>query len=196
LPLITVVPESAQVLHGGISIAPTIARLVGPDKNLAGIESVTTIPTEITNVSGAFTRSVPIDTTPLGVVRIAPKQVTVTGEMGVLAERSFGGIPVETGAGAVHELHHHAGPGVRGRARPGAARPVPHPRQPCASSRTSGEAAATPRWAVSRSSRRAASPRAPFPTRSRCGAGPAVAEVVLGTRNVVRRNIRSRPGKG
>jgi len=101
VPLVAVVPASGQVLHGGILIAPTIARLVGPDKNLAGIESVTTIPTEIANVSGAFTRYVPIDTTPLGIVRIAPKQVTVTGEMGVLAERSFGGIPVETGAGAV-----------------------------------------------------------------------------------------------
>src|SRR5258706_259430 len=101
VPLITVVPESAQVLHGGIAIAPTIARLVGPEKNLAAIESVTTIPTEIANVAGAFTRTVPIDTTALGIVRIAPKQVTVTGEMGALAERSFGGIPVETGAGAV-----------------------------------------------------------------------------------------------
>jgi hypothetical protein len=100
VPLLTVVPESGQVLHGGVSIAPTIARLVGPEKNLAGIESVTTIPTEIANVSGAFTRTVPIDTAPLGIVRIAPKHVTVTGEMGALAERSFGGIPVETGAGA------------------------------------------------------------------------------------------------
>jgi hypothetical protein len=101
VPLITVMPESGQVLHGGISISPTIARLVGPDKNLAAIESVTTIPTEIASVSGAFTRTVPIDTSLLGIVRIAPKQVTVTGEMGALAERSFGGIPVETGAGAV-----------------------------------------------------------------------------------------------
>lgn len=101
VPLVTVVPESGQVLHGGVSISPTVARLVGPDKNIAGIESVTTIPTEITNVSGTFTRTVPIDTTPLGIVRIAPKQVTVTGEMEALAERSFGGIPVETGAGAV-----------------------------------------------------------------------------------------------
>jgi len=101
VPLITVVPESGQVLHGGVLIAPTIARLVGPDKNLDAIESVTTIPTEIANVAGAFTRTVPIDTTALGIVRIAPRQVTVTGEMGALAERSFGGIPVETGAGAV-----------------------------------------------------------------------------------------------
>ena len=101
VPFVTVVPDSGQVLHGGISISPTIARLVGPEKNLATIESVTTIPTEIASVSGAFSRTVPIDTTRLGIVRISPRQVTVTGEMGMLAERTFPSIPVETGAGAV-----------------------------------------------------------------------------------------------
>jgi hypothetical protein len=101
VPLVTVVPDSGQVLHGGVSISPTIARLVGPDKNLAGIESVTTVAAEIANVSGAFSRAVPIDTTTLGIVRISPKLVTVTGEMGVLADRSFPGMPVETGAGAI-----------------------------------------------------------------------------------------------
>jgi YbbR domain-containing protein len=101
VPFVTVVPDSGQVLHGGISISPTIARLVGPEKNLATIESVTTIPTEIASVSGAFSRTVPIDTTRLGIVRISPRQVTVTGEMGMLAERTFPGVPVETGAGAV-----------------------------------------------------------------------------------------------
>jgi len=99
--LVTVVPESGQFLQGGLLMAPTVARLVGPEKSLAAIESVTTIPTEITNVVGAFTRNVPIDTMPLGIVRLSPKQVTVTGDMGVLAERSFAGIPVETGAGAI-----------------------------------------------------------------------------------------------
>jgi hypothetical protein len=98
--LIRVVPDSGQVLHGGVSIAPTVARLVGPNKNLAAIDSVMTIATEIVNVSGSFSRTVPIDTAPLGIVRISPKQVTVTGEMGVLAERIFAGILVETGAGA------------------------------------------------------------------------------------------------
>src|SRR5919109_1539174 len=99
--LVTVTPESGQVLHGGLSMTPTTARLVGPEKSLAVIESVTTVPMEITNVSGEFTRTIPIDTMPLGIVRLAPKQVTVTGEMGRIAERSFGGIPVETGAGAI-----------------------------------------------------------------------------------------------
>src|SRR5207245_4739523 len=73
----------------------------GPEKSLAAIDSVTTVPMEITNVSGEFTRTVPIDTMPLGIVRLSPKQVTVTGDMGRIAERSFGGIPVETGAGAI-----------------------------------------------------------------------------------------------
>jgi hypothetical protein len=62
---------------------------------------VTTVPMEITNVSGPFTRNVAVDTMPLGIVRLSPKQVIVTGEMGVIAERSFAGIPVETGAGAI-----------------------------------------------------------------------------------------------
>jgi len=96
-----VTPESAQVLRGGLSMTPTTARLVGPGKSLAAIDSVTTVPMEISNVSGTFSRNVPIDTMPLGFIRIAPKQVTVTGEMDVIVERSFAGIPVETGAGAI-----------------------------------------------------------------------------------------------
>jgi len=99
--LVTVTPDSAQVLHGGLSMTPTTVRLVGPEKALEAIDSVTTVPTEITNVSGEFTRNVPIDTTPLGIVRLSPKQVVVSGTMGVIAERSFAGIPVETGAGAI-----------------------------------------------------------------------------------------------
>ncbi|HWC75355.1 MAG TPA: hypothetical protein VG454_15580 [Gemmatimonadales bacterium] len=99
--LVTVVADSSQMLRGGLSMTPTTARLVGPGKSLEAIDSVTTVPMEITNVSGTFGRTVPIDTMPLGIVRIAPKQVTVTGDMGVIAERSFSGIPVETGAGAI-----------------------------------------------------------------------------------------------
>jgi len=52
-------------------------------------------------VTGPFTRTVPIDTAPLGVVRIAPKEVTVSGDLSIIHERSFAGIPVESGAGAL-----------------------------------------------------------------------------------------------
>ena len=99
--LVTVPLDSTQFLRGGLSVSPAIARLVGPEKSLSTIESVTTVPTEITNVVGPFTRTVPIDTMPLGIVRLSPKQVVVTGDLGVFAERTFAGIPVETGAGAI-----------------------------------------------------------------------------------------------
>src|SRR5688572_17758464 len=99
--LVSVTPDSGQILQGGLSMTPRMARLVGPEKALDAIDSVTTMPTEITSVSGEFTRTVPIDTAPLGIVRLAPKQVTVSGTMGVILERSFAGIPVETGAGAI-----------------------------------------------------------------------------------------------
>ncbi|HJS44176.1 MAG TPA: YbbR-like domain-containing protein [Gemmatimonadales bacterium] len=99
--LVTVTLDSSQLLPDGLSMTPNMARLVGPGTSLAAIESVTTVPMEIASVSGTFSRTVPIDTMPLGIVRIAPKQVTVTGELTVIAERSFAGVPVETGAGAI-----------------------------------------------------------------------------------------------
>ena len=74
--LVSVTPDSGQVLHGGLSMTPTTVRLVGPERSLATIDSVTTVPTEITNVSGEFSRNVPIDTMALGIVRLSPKQVT------------------------------------------------------------------------------------------------------------------------
>lgn len=96
---VNVHPDSGQALEGGLQITPSIARLVGPDARLATIDSVTTIPTDLDAVNGSFSRSVPLDTAPLGVVRIAPKEVRVSGTMVTIFERSFGGIPVESGAG-------------------------------------------------------------------------------------------------
>ena len=101
VPLVRIVAESGYQLQGGLAITPSMARIVGSDRALAAIESLTTVPTEIANVTGPFTRSLPIDTAPLGVVRIAPKEVTVSGDLSVIHERSFAGIPVESGAGAL-----------------------------------------------------------------------------------------------
>src|SRR5260370_14463803 len=60
--LVTVMPESGQILHGGLSITPVTARLVGPEKSLAGIVAATTVPTDITNVTGLFARDFLLDT--------------------------------------------------------------------------------------------------------------------------------------
>ena len=99
VPLVTVVPESGFVARGGLSISPSVARLVGPEENVAAVESVTTAPMEITNVTGAFTRVLPIDTHALGIVRIAPREVTVSGDVQALVRRSFAAVTIESGAG-------------------------------------------------------------------------------------------------
>ena len=97
VPLVKVEAESGYVLRG-ISIVPSVAHLVGPEKSLARIESVTTLPAVVSSVNGPFFRTVPIDTTPLGLVRIAPKEVRVAGEVAAIIERSIPGVPITTAA--------------------------------------------------------------------------------------------------
>src|SRR5438034_165277 len=95
VPRVNVEAESGYVLRG-LSITPSLARLVGPEKSLAKLDSVTTLPTVISSVSGPFFQTVPIDTTPLGVVRISPKAVRMAGEVTAIIERSIGGVPITT----------------------------------------------------------------------------------------------------
>lgn len=99
VPRFSVVPESGQAIEGGLQITPSVARLVGPERLLSQFESVATLPTAFDRVSGPFTRVVQIDTAPLGVVRISPHEVRVTGATAAVFERVFNFIPVESGAG-------------------------------------------------------------------------------------------------
>lgn len=99
VPRFTVAPESGQIIEGGLQITPSVARLVGPDPLLARIESVATLPTAFDAVSGPFTRVVQIDTAPLGIVRITPHDVRVSGSTTAVFERVFNLLPVESGAG-------------------------------------------------------------------------------------------------
>lgn len=96
---VTVQPESGQAIDGGLQITPSVARLVGPDRLLSGIESVTTVPTAFDEVRGSFTRLVQIDTAPLGIVRVTPHEVRVSGSTTAVFERVFNLLPVESGAG-------------------------------------------------------------------------------------------------
>ncbi len=96
-PRVTVEAESGYVLQG-LTILPSTAHIVGPEKSVAGVDSVTTVPTVISSVNGPFFRTVPIDTAALGVVRVAPKEVRVSGEVAAIGERVFRAIPVAAAA--------------------------------------------------------------------------------------------------
>jgi YbbR domain-containing protein len=89
--------ESGYVLHG-LSITPSLARVVGPEAALAKLDSVATLPTVISSVNGPFFRTVPLDTAPLGIVRIVPKEVRMAGEVTAIVERSLTGVPIANAA--------------------------------------------------------------------------------------------------
>src|SRR5438094_498838 len=97
VPRVRVEAESGYVMRG-LSITPSMARIIGPAKSVAPIDSVTTLPTVISSVNGPFFRTVPLDTAPLGLVRIAPKEVCMAGEVAAIAERSLSGVPIMTPA--------------------------------------------------------------------------------------------------
>lgn len=101
VPRVFVQAESGYVLQGGLSLTPAIARVVGPDDLLARIDSVTTVPVQISGVTGPFVRNVPVDTSVLGIARVIPREVEISGSVGAVVERSFAGVAVETGAGAL-----------------------------------------------------------------------------------------------
>src|SRR5213078_1155419 len=90
VPRVRVEAESGYVMRG-LSITPSMARIIGPAKSVAPIDSVTTLPTVISSVNGPFFRTVPLDTAPLGLVRMA-------GEVAAIVERSLSGVPITTAA--------------------------------------------------------------------------------------------------
>src|ERR1051325_2691589 len=97
VPRVRVEAESGYVMRG-LSITPSMARIIGPEKSVAAIDSVTTLPTVISSVNGPFFRTVPLDTAPLGIVRIAPKEVRMAGEGAAIIERSLSRVPITTAA--------------------------------------------------------------------------------------------------
>lgn len=94
---VSVEADSGYVVQG-LSVLPSTALLVGPPKKVAAIDSVTTVVAHIASVSGPFFHTVPIDTNPLGVVRVIPKEVRVSGEVAAVLQRSFTGVLVTMAA--------------------------------------------------------------------------------------------------
>ncbi|HUL50270.1 MAG TPA: hypothetical protein VLT79_09680, partial [Gemmatimonadales bacterium] len=113
---VSVKADSGYVVEG-LSILPTVAHLLGPAKSVAGIESVATVPALIASGSGPFFHTVPIDTGMLGVVRVIPREVRVSGEATRLLERSFSGVPIgspASGATGVTLTTEHVSVSVKG----------------------------------------------------------------------------------
>ena len=94
---VTLNADSTFVLQG-LAVHPATARLVGPPKSLNGIDSLVTERITITGTPGHFSRAVDLDTSGVGVARVIPTGVLVSGEVAAITQRSFPGVVVTTAA--------------------------------------------------------------------------------------------------
>jgi YbbR domain-containing protein len=75
----TVEPEAGFVLARPVVVTPTTVRISGPRALVAAVDSFMTEAIEIRGVTGAFERVVPLDTTRHALLRVSPREVTVSG---------------------------------------------------------------------------------------------------------------------
>ena len=94
---VTLDADSTFVLQG-VAVHPATARLIGPPKSLTGIDSVTTVPTTISDVTGPFTRTVSLETGSLGAARVVPGDVQISGDVMAVRQRGFPSLIVTTAA--------------------------------------------------------------------------------------------------
>lgn len=93
-PRVSVRPDSGFAVLGGIAVSPDSVLLLGPGERLVHIREVSTVPIELSGVSGPIHRAVQLDTTGLGPVRPARRDVEISTTVGPVSERVLMGIPV------------------------------------------------------------------------------------------------------
>jgi YbbR domain-containing protein len=91
---VAVKPDTGFAVVGGLALSPSSLLVRGPDAVVARIESVTTVPLEITAVRGPVRRNVPIDTEGLGVAQVSRREVEVSAEIEAVSERALLDVPV------------------------------------------------------------------------------------------------------
>ena len=73
-------PRAGYALDGPVQVAPPRVVVSGARSLLDELDSVSTAPLHLEGVAGAFRRTVPLDTTGYGVLRMIPPTVTVSGK--------------------------------------------------------------------------------------------------------------------
>lgn len=71
--------ESGFAIARPLVVSPALVRVTGPRILVMALDSITTEPVEIRGVTGAFERTVALDTASRPLLRVTPREVTVSG---------------------------------------------------------------------------------------------------------------------
>ena len=96
VPVEAVVRLQAEAGHalGTIAVLPGTVRLFGPRDLIERIDSVRTLPLEVSRADGPLEQTLPLDTTAFGRVRVTPATVMVRVEVEEVGERTLTDVPV------------------------------------------------------------------------------------------------------
>jgi hypothetical protein len=94
VPRVTIKPDSGFAMFGGIAVTPDSILLIGPGARLTQIREVSTLPIELSGVSGPIHRAVQLDTSGMGPVRLTRSDVEISTVVGPVSERVLMGVPV------------------------------------------------------------------------------------------------------
>ncbi len=95
VPRVTIRPDTGFAVIGGIALSPSSVYVHGPEAVVARIDSVRTVPLEITAVRDPVRRAVAIDTAPLGVAQVARKDVEISADIEAVSDRVLLDVPVQ-----------------------------------------------------------------------------------------------------
>jgi YbbR domain-containing protein len=95
VPRVTIRTDTGFAIIGGIALSPSNVYVRGPQAVVARIDSVRTVPLEITAVRDPVRREVAIDTGALGVAQVAPRQVEISADVGAVSDRVLLDVPVQ-----------------------------------------------------------------------------------------------------
>jgi hypothetical protein len=93
VPRVSVTPDSGFAGFG-LALMPSSVTVRGPEALVRGIDSVVTLPLELSGVTGPVDQAVGIDTAGLGLVRVSPDEVDIAVDVGPVSERVLMGVPV------------------------------------------------------------------------------------------------------
>jgi YbbR domain-containing protein len=99
VPRVTLQTDSGFVVTGPVTAVPESVLVIGPEAQVRRIGRVYTDSLAIRRVRESVTRTIPIDTTAFGVVRLSQHEVEVQAAVEAVAERTIAGVPVVIASG-------------------------------------------------------------------------------------------------
>lgn len=94
-------PGVGYMLADGLSVQPQRIRVSGPADRLEGLDSLYTLPLELSPDDSGFTREVRIDGAGLAGLRLSQTRVQVSGAVDRISEHTLMDVPISVGGGVI-----------------------------------------------------------------------------------------------